>query len=59
MAQNPVTSRATLISHCKRALGDGVVDINVTDNQVDDCFDDEIHENYEVDCDVYCTIGLS
>ena len=39
MAQNLVTSRATLISHCKRSLGFGVVDINVTDDQVDDSVD--------------------
>ena len=48
---NPVGSRATLITYCKRRLGDGVVDINVTDNQVQDCVDDgfQFYRDYHTD----------
>ncbi len=30
------STKATLKSYCLRALGDGVIDINVSDDQVDD-----------------------
>ena len=29
------TTKATFLSYCLRALGDGVVDINVSDDQAD------------------------
>ena len=36
-------SRATLISYCKRKLGDGMVDVNVTADQADDIIDYALH----------------
>ena len=36
------TTKATLKSYCKRALGFGVIDINVSDDQVDDRVDEAL-----------------
>ena len=36
------TSKATLKTYCKRALGFGVIDINVSDDQVDDRVDEAL-----------------
>lgn len=36
------TTRAQLIDHCKRRLGMPVIEINVADEQVEDCVDDAI-----------------
>ena len=36
------TSKSTFASYCKRALGFGVIDINVSDDQVDDRVDEAI-----------------
>ena len=36
------TSKATLKTYCKRALGFGVIDINVSDDQVDDRIDEAL-----------------
>ena len=36
------TTKATFKSYCLRALGDGVVDINVSDDQVDDRIDEAL-----------------
>ena len=36
------TSKATFKSYCKRALGFGVIDINVSDDQVDDRVDEAL-----------------
>ncbi len=36
------TTKATLKSYCKRALGFGVIDINVSDDQVDDRIDEAL-----------------
>ena len=33
------TSKSTFKSYCLRALGDGVIDINVSDDQADDRID--------------------
>ena len=45
------TSKATLKSYCLRALGFGVIDINVSDDQVDDRIDEAIqyfsHYHYD------------
>ena len=35
-------SRATLISYCKRKLGDGVIDINISSEQEGDVIDDAL-----------------
>ena len=44
-------SRATLISYCKRKLGDGVIDINVSTDQADDVIDDALqyYQDYHYD----------
>ena len=36
------STKATLKSYCLRALGDGVIDINVSDDQVDDRLDEAL-----------------
>ena len=36
------STKATLKSYCLRNLGDGVVDINVSDDQVDDRLDEAL-----------------
>ena len=36
------TSKATFKSYCLRALGFGVIDINVSDDQVDDRIDEAL-----------------
>ena len=36
------TSKSTFASYCKRALGFGVIDINVSDDQVDDRVDEAL-----------------
>ena len=36
------TSKATFKSYCKRALGFGVIDINVSDDQIDDRVDEAL-----------------
>ena len=36
------TTKATFKSYCLRALGDGVVDINVSDDQADDRIDEAL-----------------
>ena len=36
------TSKSTFASYCKRALGFGVIDINVSDDQVDDRIDEAL-----------------
>ena len=36
------STKATLKSYCKRALGDGVIDINVSDDQYDDRIDEAL-----------------
>ena len=45
------TSKSTFASYCKRALGFGVIDINVSDDQVDDRIDEALQYfakyNYE------------
>ena len=44
-------SSATLISYCKRKLGDGVIDINVSTDQADDVIDDALqyYQDYHYD----------
>ena len=44
-------SRATLISYCKRKLGDGVIDINVSTDQEGDVVDDALqyYQDYHYD----------
>ena len=44
-------SRATLISFCKRKLGDGVVDINISTEQEEDIIDEALqyYQDYHVD----------
>ena len=36
------STKATLKSYCLRALGHGVIDINVSDDQVDDRLDEAL-----------------
>ena len=36
------TSRSELINYCKRKLGAPVLEINVADEQIEDCVDDAI-----------------
>ena len=45
------TSRATLITYCKRQLGDGVIDINISTNQESDIVDDALqyYQDYHYD----------
>ena len=45
------TSRATLITYCKRQLGDGVIDINISTNQESDIVDDALqyYQDYQYD----------
>ena len=44
-------SRATLISYCKRKLGDGVIDINISTEQEGDVIDDALqyYQDYHYD----------
>lgn len=41
MAYN-ITSKDQLFDYCKRRLGDPIVQINVTDDQIDDCFQETL-----------------
>ena len=36
------STKATLKSYCLRNLGDGVIDINVSDDQIDDRLDEAL-----------------
>lgn len=45
------TSRATLIDFCKRQLGDGAVDINITEDQENDALDLALQFYQEYHCD--------
>ena len=36
------TTKATFKSYCLRALGDGVIDINISDDQADDRIDEAL-----------------
>ena len=52
MAQaNPITDRASFVSYCKRRLGYPSIDINVTDDQVEDRVDDafQYYQDYHYD----------
>ena len=44
-------SRATLKTYCKRRLGSGMVDINITSDQEDDVIDDalQFYQDYHYD----------
>ena len=44
-------TRATLISYCKRRLGDGLIDINITTDQESDVMDDALsyYQDYHYD----------
>ena len=44
-------SRASLISYCKRKLGHGVIDINISTDQEDDAVDEALqyYQDYHVD----------
>ena len=48
---NPITSRATLITYCKRRLGDPVVELNLDDTQIQDRVDDALqyYQDYHYD----------
>ncbi|SVE64765.1 uncharacterized protein METZ01_LOCUS517619, partial [marine metagenome] len=45
------TSRATLISYCKRQLGDGVIALNVSTDQESDAIDNALqyYQDYHYD----------
>ena len=50
------TSKSTFASYCKRALGVGVIDINVSDDQVDDRIDEALE--YFEKCEFIKNISL-
>ena len=45
------SSRATLISYCKRKLGHGVIDLNISTDQEEDALDEALqyYQDYHVD----------
>ena len=46
-------SRATLKTYCKRRLGSGMVDINITSDQEDDVIDDALQFYQDYHCTLY------
>ena len=42
------SSKATFKSYCLRALGFGVIDINVSDDQADDRIDEALHISHNI-----------
>jgi len=53
-------TKATLKSYCLRALGFGVIDINVSDDQVDDRIDEAIQyfSHYHYDGVEKCILNM-
>ena len=53
------TTKATLLSYCKRQLGYPVVEINVDDDQADDVMDDSLQyfSEYHYDGSIRCYLN--